>query len=311
MRNRILLALALLICLAAPVFAQEPTGLKSLRIALWPEFDDPRLLVIIDGETNQPGQTVVIPVPAEAEVNAVAAAGADGNLLNLQWENVKGTDGGNAVSFKPAQTGFRLEYYVPLITKGSQRLANFNLPASYVNATKVDIEALLPPSATNIGSDPAMQPSSPSDNGGKVYLRSIGAEAGGAAIKQNLTYDNPTGALGVAEDARATQAPAQATPAPAPATATGSGTSSRTLLIGLLGIAAVLLVGLGLFGLWRTRQAPAEPAAAVPARTARAAKTAGAKPAAGAAGSDRFCRQCGTEFQREDKFCRSCGATRR
>jgi len=307
MRYRLFLSLALLVCLAVPVSAQGPTGLKTLRIALWPEFDDPRLLVIIDGELSQTGQSVRIPLPAQAEVNAVASTSSDGNLVNAEFETTAGADGATVISFKPAQTGFRVEYYVPLVTKGDQRISDFNLPSGFVDAAQVDIEALLPPSATNFSSVPAMQSSSTSDNGGQVFVRALGAAAAGAAIEQNLTYDNTTGAMGVPEGARATQAPAAATPVAAPAPAATGGSSSRTLLIVLLGILAVALVGIGLFGLWRTRQRPAEPAVVAPPRKPESSKPVGTT----AAGNDRFCRQCGTEFRRDDRFCRECGEPRR
>ena len=308
MRYRLLALLTFVLCLAVPVFAQEPAGLKTLRIALWPEFDDPRLLVILDGEMNQPGQTVRIPLPPQAEVNAVATMADGANFLNAEWETATAGDGTSIISFKPAQSGFRVEYYLPLAANADQRISKFSLPAGYLTAADTVIEALLPPSATGFSSDPAMQSSSTSDNGGQVYQRSLGAVAAGAAIEQTLTYDNATGALAVAEGARATQAPAAATPAAAPAPTASGGASSRTLVIVLLGILAVALVGVGLFGLWRTRQAPAEAAAPPP----RASKPGSTKPAGPTdAGIDRFCRQCGTEFRRDDRFCRECGAPRR
>ena len=302
---RLLLLLTLLLFSVVPVFAQEPADLKTLRIALWPEFDDPRLLVIIDGEMNQPGQTVRIPLPPQAEVNAVATVANGADFLNAEWETATAGDGTTIISFKPAQSGFRVEYYAPLAANAGQRIGEFSLPAGYLTAADTTIETLLPPSATGFSSDPAMQSSSTSDNGGQVYQRSLGAVAAGAAIEHNLTYHTTTGALAVAEGARATQAPA---PAATPAPAAGGESSSRTLLIVLLGILAVALVGLGLFGLWRTRRAPAEAAVLPP----RASKPGSAKPVGPTeAGSDRFCRQCGTEFRRDDRFCRECGAPRR
>lgn len=148
MRYRLLVLLTLLLCFVIPVTAQEPADLNTLRIALWPEFDDPRLLVIIDGQMNQAGQTVRIPLPAQAEVNAVATMGDDGDFLNAEWETASGSDGTSIISFKPAQPNFRVEYYMPLATNGGQRIGNFSVPAGYFTAADTVIEALLPPSAT-------------------------------------------------------------------------------------------------------------------------------------------------------------------
>lgn len=308
MRSFVIFLLVFLV-VAVPVLAQGPTSLESLHIALWPEFDDPRLLVILDGVLSESGATVRVPIPAGAELNAVATAEAAGGYLNAAYETETGADG-QIVVFSPQNPGFRIEYYVPLDTSGDQRQVQFALPAGYLSANTTTIEALVPPDAANISTTPPLQAGGVGTSNGQLFQGEVEDEIT-QGFSQEIRYNNPAGALTVSETARATAAPV-VTPAPASPQSADS-TSRLPLLLGL-GLAAALLIAIGAYGLWRTRQPapePASPASRPPA--ARSDKprspTPPASPAA-ASGQDRFCRQCGAEFQRSDRFCRQCGATR-
>lgn len=307
MRLIFLLLVVLLLPLSA--LAQGPAALESLHVALWPEFDNPRLLVILDGVLSQPGATMRVPIPANAELNAVATAGSDGGFLNAAYETETGADG-QIVIFSPQNSAFRIEYYAPLTTSGDQRQAAFSLPAGFLAAKTVSIEALIPPDASGLTADPAMQPQGAGTSGGQLFLRQIegGSEQG---VSQQIGYSNPAGALTVSETARATTAPAAPAPAaaPTPVAARPAASSSRTPLLLGLGLAAILLIAAGVYGIWRTsgRSAPTVPPPSASGRSGRSAPTAPPQPSPS---QDRFCRQCGAEFQRGDRFCRQCGATR-
>lgn len=309
MRLIFLLLVVLLLPLSA--LAQGPAALESLHVALWPEFDNPRLLVILDGVLSQPGATVRVPIPANAELNAVATAGSDGGFLNAAYETETGADG-QIVIFSPQNSAFRIEYYAPLTTSGDQRQAAFSLPAGFLAAKTVSIEALIPPDATGLTADPVMQPQGAGTSGGQLFVRQIegGNEQG---ISQQIGYSNPAGALTVSETARATTAPAATAPAaaPTPVAARPAASSSRTPLLLGLGLAAILLIAAGVYGLWRTSGRSARSAPTVPSQPAsgRSARTAPTAPPQPSPSQDRFCRQCGAEFQRGDRFCRQCGAT--
>ncbi len=62
---------------AGAVAAQEPpTHLLSLAVELWPDYDRPAMLVLLTAElppdVTLPA-TLTIPVPAEADIHAVAS----------------------------------------------------------------------------------------------------------------------------------------------------------------------------------------------------------------------------------------------
>jgi hypothetical protein len=81
-------ALALLVS-AGPALAQNGIAFASLQIQLWPEYDQPKTLVILDGRLDA---TVTLPaeltlrIPAAAgQPNAVAVRGLKGDLLSASY----------------------------------------------------------------------------------------------------------------------------------------------------------------------------------------------------------------------------------
>jgi hypothetical protein len=62
-----LIAIALLVASVLGFAQQPPAVLERLEIALWPEYDDPRLLVIYRGELAQdPTGPLLFPLPRTA-----------------------------------------------------------------------------------------------------------------------------------------------------------------------------------------------------------------------------------------------------
>ncbi|MCO6451182.1 MAG: zinc ribbon domain-containing protein [Caldilineales bacterium] len=301
-----IITLLTVISLGSIAFAQTSGELSSLRISLWPEYDDPRLLVIIDGVVPAPGQTVRIPIPGSADVHAVATTGSTGGLVNAAWQSQPGDEGFNIVELVSDGEAFRVEYYVPLDMSGDQRQFDFTIPSGYVNTADSSIEILLPPDAAAVSTSPPMQTSDAA--GGSDLIRQIGRLALADSLQQNLKYNNPSGALTIPEDTRAQVAePQPAQPSTnAPTTAEESSIDPVLLILG--GLALALIAG-GIFWLWRLRAGDTKPAVA----TVQPSQTGGASKSQKSSnqGQDRFCRQCGTEFTGDDRFCRKCGAARR
>lgn len=319
-----LITLFLLLVFAVSISAQTPANVQSMQISLWPEFDDPGLLVLIDGQLAEPGETIRIPVPADGNIHAVATGSGD-SLMDASWESSIDADGNQVVTFTVPETVFRVEYYTPLPIDGDTRSFDFRFPANYLSVASGQIELLLPPAAGDASSTPELASAGTTQTGALIFQRTF---SGGDEIAQNVSYSNPTGALSVAEDAR--QAPATVTPLaePLPSATAGDAASVDPLLLGL-GIAAIVLIGGGAYGLWRTRQAPEPEPEPSPRRRrpkqrsrqsqGRATANAGAGERGRAAGGgqsgrtgrDQFCRSCGTEFGHDDDFCRKCGTKRR
>lgn len=307
MRFRNILLLLPLLLVAAHAAAQGPTSFKSLHISLWPEFDNAQLLVILDADLSQPGQAVHVPIPANAEINAVAVGGSGGDLVNAAYETINSADV-QVITLTPTSTKLRIEYYAPLPSNGAQRTVELALPAGYVVADAASLEALLPASASILHSQPELQARGTGISDGLLFQREVGTVKAATGVTQTITYNNPTNALTAPKDAQSAPAPTSApAAAPAPKPATTSAPSS-SWGIWLLAFLAVVLIAAGLFGVWRTRQPRTADIAPAPTPANRGSAR---KPTPAAPAADRFCRKCGAEFQRDDRFCRQCGASRR
>jgi hypothetical protein len=96
----------------------EPTGFENVRLWIYPEYDDPRLLVMLEGQ--------IVGVEAPAKVRFLVPAAAQ--MYSAGWKDAQGRYTGGPPDREPspipgwdeisytARTGtFRVEYYDPII----------------------------------------------------------------------------------------------------------------------------------------------------------------------------------------------------
>jgi len=294
--------------LSSPAQAQGPVELSGLTIQLWPEYDDPRLLVIIDGRLAVPGSEIRLPLPAEAELNAVASADDSGRLLQNDWTEEESADGGRLLVMTPKNPIFRVEYYTTLPVDGDRRTVQFELPAGFITSAQGTLEVLLPPGSEDIQLTPPVDESDATEGNAHIFQRDLGAIQE-QPITQEVSYANPGGVLTASQPPAAPSPQPSATQAPAAPDKSAAKTSLNPWIILLVIAAALLIIG-GAVGLWLTREGGEddEEALIAPGPQKKSRKVS-AKPTAGK--MDRFCRQCGEEFGPDDRFCRYCGAPRR
>lgn len=303
----ILSTLLLLITLTFTSLAQGATDLQWLDVRLWPEYDSPDLLVILVGEPTQPNQPVLIPLPSGARVHAVATTSTDGGLVQNAWEPITTEDGDTLVSMTPDGAQFQIEYYAPIATDGDRRDINFVLPASYITAGNAAVEIVLPPSASEVVFNPEATSTNDPGAQGHTLMREIGPVSVDQTIKQSIIYNNESGEFTFS----AQSLPAASATEEPPTTPTSTGTTSNRnlILFGLAGL-AVILIAVGAFGLWRSRNSD-DKEVAIPNQTpGRKKRSAAERKRKGEKGQDRFCRKCGAEFSSGDRFCRKCGESR-
>ena len=113
--TRLTIVLFFLFSLAATsgVAAQTTAGqLTTLAVELWPDYDRPAVLVLLTAElpagTALPA-TVTIPLPGEADVNAVARFDDTGAMLS----DVDYTTSAGQLTLTTPANRFRVEYYAP------------------------------------------------------------------------------------------------------------------------------------------------------------------------------------------------------
>ena len=104
-----------LIVLSLSVGAAELEDIKIsvLQVSVWPEYDDPRTLVIYRGELAQeiePPIQIGFPIPKGASINGAGRIGSDGNLL-LEPHIVSPAGEFDQITINLSQRVFFLEYY--------------------------------------------------------------------------------------------------------------------------------------------------------------------------------------------------------
>lgn len=284
-------------------FAQDPaTVLDTLEVELWPDFDQPSVLVLLTGSLPQGTPlpaTVTIPLPGEATLNAVARIDPDSGNLFSDVEFDDSVPG--ELTFTATVPGFRIEYYAPYEAEDEQRSFNFDWQADLaVNDLSATVQQ--PASATSFVLDPQPVRSDTRQDGMIYHEIANQAVPAGAAFKLTTNYRMVEPALSIES--------LSAQPAPSvPVDLTGSVkgeadgfnwaiVAAATVVVIAFGAVAYLIIGNQ-----RRSQRVVKPR---PKRSSapRQSPQPSSRPVAGGV---NFCHECGQPVEARDKFCRNCG----
>ncbi len=291
--RRWLAVLFVLAALSIPVAvqAQNPIKLSTLQVQLWPEYDQPSMLVIYDfklPESTKLPVSVTMTFPKEAHLMAVASQAADGSLLNTDYLGPTVTEVWQSITIQiQTPTTYHLEYYQPLTRTGKQREFTYIWPGNYA-IDDISVSLRLPPDTTSIVTKPDMKSAKGAD-GSSNLAQDFGALSAQQEFPLQVTYTKTTDTLSV---------PATSVE---PSKPLGSNTPGRVLLSNyvpyLLGALGILAVGAASIYLLQphNRQA-AQKRHTHPARGGAQGK------------ADIYCHQCGARAEPGDHFCRVCGA---
>ncbi len=298
-----ILAGALILILSAlPVMAQDaPPTIKTASLLLWPEYDDPGLLVIFAGDFTEPTsfpRDISIPLPAGARNVQAAYPDAAGGLLTAASEISES----KLIYRQLPAASFHLEYYVDRQPSGNQREIVYSFQAPYAIET-LAVTVQQPARATDFSVDPAAESSETRTDGLTYYVFRRANLAAGEMLKIVLRYTKADSGV---------SSPQLAVTNSSPTPATSSASSSRPDIGGWLpwvfiGAGAIMLMAFFVHWLLSRRRRPALETAKRPhVPSARVQRT--PEPAADAAD---FCTQCGHRHRPDDRFCAQCGAPRR
>jgi hypothetical protein len=278
--------------MSVPSQAQAGIKFGNLQVQLWPEYDQPSMLVIYDFSLPAEAQlplSVTLRFPEDANLVAVASQASDGSLLNTDYQGPT-TDGDWQVISVQIQTPavYHVEYYEPLARDGNIRHFSYVWPGDYAVDDFV-VSVRLPTEATDVSSDPAMQASQSSD--GTPYLRKdFGSLAAQQQQPVELNYTKTSESLTASSESLQPSQPL------------GASTPGRVVLsnylpyiLGFLGIA--LILGGGLY-FWQTSRGGGG------ARRGHRSHSSSPKPERG---PEVYCHNCGTRALSGDRFCRVCG----
>ncbi|MBI5839168.1 MAG: hypothetical protein HZB19_03625 [Chloroflexi bacterium] len=269
--------------------AQAGTKLSTLNVQLWPEYDQPSMLVIydftIEPDTQLPVQ-VTFRIPLDA--NLIAAASLqDGGLVNIPIDGP--ANSGEWQSFTitvDVMTTYHFEYYQPLTFNGNARSFNYLWDGSYaVNAFTASV--LEPLDTVSFIVDPPLEPTAGND-GNTYYGGAPFALADGEQFVLNLQYEKTTDTLILPQQGLQ------------PADPVDDNTLGRISLANYLpyilgGLGVAFIMG-GIIYYWQSGRRPG-----IKPRRRNHAQ-------AEEELSEVYCHQCGTRAKSSDRFCRVCGS---
>jgi hypothetical protein len=296
LRLSLLLSGLTLLMAVSAVSAQSGPAIERLKISLWPEYDQPRMLVIYDvqlaEDTLLPTQVSLL-IPVEVgEPYAVAMQGPEGDLLVAPYQ--RQVEGAWAlITVTSDSQVVQIEYYADLQFDGATRSFAFEWPA-FVALGELVFEVQQPVDSSQVIVEPAATDIFLAANGLTYQRGSLGRRAAGERAEIRVEYQKESDRLS-----------SDALPA-APSIGRPQDTQGETpdlaaLLPWLVGAFAALVL---VFGAWMY------------VRSTREAAGHGRRPRHRAARQDSpsedgglpvFCHQCGAGAGAGDRYCRHCG----
>jgi hypothetical protein len=303
MRNAMRLPLVcftlfLLIAYPWAVRAQNALSLPSVEVDLWPEYDQPLMLVIyhitLPETLNLPAE-ISISIPEEAGSPSAVAIRQGGNLINAVY-NMEAGEEWSKVRLTATSPQVQIEYYDPRLQKdGASRHFEYTWPGDYA-VESLTIQVQRPAQATEMRISPSLGSGVTGQDGLTYYTAEVGSLSGGQTFTIALDYEKETDDLSVAAVDLEPSLPVTENTA-------GRMTISSTLpwILGLLGL--LLIVG---GGIWYWRSGQEQPQSRPRPRRRGSKVEAEAKPPA-AEGDYLYCPNCGKRASPGDRFCRTCG----
>lgn len=285
----LVLALACLV-FTSTAHAQETLRLALVSVDIWPEYDQPAVLVVyrigLAADTSLPA-SLTLRIPARAQVHVVATLHPVYGLLNTPYERLVQDDWA-LLTLRTDSLQVRVEYYDALDKNDTQRRIVFLWPGDYA-ADALEVNFLHPVGAEKVKINPAPASTAPGQDGLPSSVVQAEGLAAGRTFRLTIEYQRQRSDLSISS------LPVQAVATP------GIDTPGRVSITGilpwLLGGLGILLVMTGMAGLvvWRAGSRAEK-------RLRRA------RPPREVVTEDIYCHQCGRRAQPGDVFCRTCGS---
>jgi hypothetical protein len=291
MRKQILVLMLMIFSFVpVKVHAQSEIHLSLLSVDIWPEYDQPAVLMIYR-VTLAPGTTLpanlVIRIPSNAQINAVAIMDPANGLVNAPYENtIQGKWA--VVKLTTNSLQVQVEYYAPLVKDGTVRHILFEWAGDY-SVDMLEANFLEPFGAESVSISISPVDSNPGQDGLTNYHIQKANLVEGEVFSLTIDYKRQT------DDLNISSLPVQAASTP------GLDTPGRVSMTGILpwllaGI-GVLLIVVGVVGFFAWQRG-----GQVSANRKKHIKR-------NAESEDEFiyCHQCGKRAHPGDVFCRTCG----
>lgn len=283
---------AMLVFPASLASAQSDITLPLVSVQLWPEYDQPSMLVITDfeipAETSLP-VNLTFRIPKEANLIAVASYTTEGALDdNVIFDGPKVNNEWQVFTITMTTPAARFEYYDALTFNGDQRTYTYVWNGRYA-VDQFHIRVLEPLDTTSLTTNPALLSISKEDDL-KYFSGDIGRLALDDKFSLDLEYEKTSKSLVFESQGVQPSAPVDEN-------TQGRVSLNNSLPYVIGGLGLILLLG-GSIYLWQSGRGP----------SAKPRRRSSSKVDSGSGDSDSYCAQCGARAQAGDRFCRTCGA---
>ncbi len=308
-----LLVAAVLMVSPVSVAAEQQLTIKNMKVSVWPEYDDPRILVIYQGAFADGASfpsPVKFPVPMGSEINQVCALKQPGDEHLCQLYDTLTETESLAVAYTLPIPTYFLEYYWDGIQGQPNKSFTYKYTAPYA-MEKLEIEVQQPLKATDFKLSPAYASVSSDAQGLKYFRYLFNNVAQGQVISIDASYTKPDSKPSVAKKE-----------------SSGTGGKPNYTIMGIAaGAMAVFFVG---FVALKRKPAPARASQVRRVARAQALRQAEQRrtlrqepprqtrveqpktqPIARQGNAGVFCSQCGTKLEAGDVFCHGCGTKTR
>ena len=307
----------------------DDPAISELRVQVMPEFDDPRVLAIIQGRLDVAVDdlpvTLTLPVPRGAQINQMAIMNTGTGAIESQPFDAApdpDNDDWTLVTYELNSAHFFYEYYyAPFTLADPEREFTFTFPTPY-EVQGLQIEVQQPLEATDFTLvPPAVLASSDENLGFTYHLYEFSSLAADDEVEVTITYRKTTDEPSVTRE--------QLSGAGMPSgdgdeTASPAADNDNAAVYGtLLGLGVLGAIGVVVFLWMRSDRDPspsgsgratghaASRAKAVP--PTRSARGAGGNRTEGEDDADTsdevvFCTECGTKLRPDAHFCHNCGS---
>ena len=285
--------------------------MARLRLSIWPEYDDPRVLIMLRGEMT-PRQafpaSITLPIPKGAEIIGAGMISEQNELL-LHPHQVFPGDTHNTLQLNLPVPRFFVEfYYNPFTTNGSEKRFVYPAPTTYpIELFEVDIQQPLKATAFTLNPTPMERMT---DNQGFTYHQFTYRDVGkGQSQTFTIAYTKTATTPSVSKQ--------QPTPQP---TEKARARADNTL-VALSIFAGAILLFAGCAWLMQRSQRQHMPATTAPAPSASMSdtllvllreeaqpqETVDVPPMLQQTRVINFCANCGRKLLPDDRFCSGCG----
>ncbi len=324
LKTRILLLICALIAgIFIPREALAIVRIDELSVSAWPEYDDPRVLVIYYGslskDTPIPSEVTFL-IPGEAQLGMTCSITDQNEHKMVMSDRSPVDDKYVRVSFTTTERNFHLEYYIDALKKdGDAR--SFSIPVkSVIEVDSLTLEAQEPRGAQDFVFQNSIVHTG--GDGLNYYVRDVGALPAGGEAFINVSYTKKGDALSVAGGMTTGGSGGEGSSnMGGPKTASAPrGMASLVFALVLGAIVAFLIFSyLGRkphveFARNAVRNATSgvkgkentPPSVSQGEKMHRASRDSGS-PRSAPASHPRFCTQCGAKLNQGDRFCTHCG----